>query len=638
MSMCTRIVLSGLLCLLAACSTTPTAPRGDLSGPARAEALLAEAEIAAAPRRQALLLEAAALLRERGEATAATNVLRQVAEGGLEPALQAWRGELLAGLELERGEFTAALARLEALIDRPGHDRLPLERQLELGLLRAQALAEVGRHRDSAEQRADLDPMLPSARQQDNRAALWQSLMALPPTRLQELYRALDDPKGDLAGWLELALLARDSQLDLQGQWRQLEQWLARWPDHPAGHPLPDGLRLIHDLAERQPRDVALLLPTSGRLAAFGRAVRDGFMAAWYEQRDNRPTVRHYDAADADIVKLYERAVAEGAELVIGPLDKQQVATLQRRGEFTVPVLALNRSESGAPAPEGFYQFGLAPEDEAMLLAEAAARQRHQRALVLALPDDSSQRVVQVFGERWQALGGDLVGQLVLSGGDHSELITTALHLQRSQERARTLERTLGQPLLYTPRRRQDVDFILAVAQPRLMRSLKPLLAFHYAGNLPVFATSRIYEGHPQPMLDRDLNGIQFSDIPWLLTEEDPLREAILAAFPRQQSYLRLHALGVDSFRLYPRLEQLEQLPDSRFYGRTGNLSLNPRREVTRELGLARFVAGRPQRVTAGEEASPAPRTEFPAALSDELPAIIEPGTEAIDGHHPTRP
>src|SRR5690625_7072029 len=177
MSICTPIAPSGLPCLLAASSTPPPAPRGDLSGPARAEALLAEAEIAAAPRRQALLLEAAALLRERGEATAATNVLRQVAEDGLEPALQAWRGELLAGLELERGEFTAALARLEALIDRPGHDRLPLERQLELGLLRALALAEAGRPRDSAEQRRGLDPMLPSARQQDNRAALWQSLI-----------------------------------------------------------------------------------------------------------------------------------------------------------------------------------------------------------------------------------------------------------------------------------------------------------------------------------------------------------------------------------------------------------------------------------------------------------------------------
>src|SRR5690625_7860990 len=154
MSICTRIVQSGLLCLHVALPLAPTAPRGGVSGPARAEALLAEAEIAAAPRRQALLLEAAALLRERGEATAATNVLRQVAEDGLEPALQAWRGELLAGLERERGEFTAALARLEALIDRPGYDRLPPERQLAPGPPRAQAPAEVGRHPARAGQRA----------------------------------------------------------------------------------------------------------------------------------------------------------------------------------------------------------------------------------------------------------------------------------------------------------------------------------------------------------------------------------------------------------------------------------------------------------------------------------------------------
>src|SRR5699024_6895039 len=160
---------------------------------------------------------------------------------------------------------------------------------------------------------------------------------------------------------------------------------------------------------------------TSGRLAAFGRAVRDGFMAAWYEQRDNRPMVRQYDTAEGEIDALYEAAVAEGAELVIGPLDKQQVAELQQREELLVPVLALNRSESGEAAPEHFYQFGLAPEDEALLLAETAARQRHQRALILSLSDDSSQRVVQAFAERWQELGGEVVGQLALDGGEHSE-------------------------------------------------------------------------------------------------------------------------------------------------------------------------------------------------------------------------
>src|SRR5699024_4992168 len=155
--------------------------------------------------------------------------------------------------------------------------------------------------RDSAEQRIYLDALLSESHQADNREALWQSLMALSPSALQEAREQQGDEHSELTGWLELALLARDSRLDLQGQWRQLEQWLADRPDHPAAGDLPDGLRRIHELAESQPRNIALLLPTSGRLAAFGRAVRDGFMAAWYEQRDNRPMVRQYDTAEGEI-------------------------------------------------------------------------------------------------------------------------------------------------------------------------------------------------------------------------------------------------------------------------------------------------------------------------------------------------
>lgn len=593
----TRFLLIAALCLLAACTSTP--PEKMPTGAAtheQIEALLARAERTSSPQREQLRLQAAELLLEQQQLDATANTLQSIEPAGLDLELYMWWVQLRSSLELALGQADTALARLEEASRLPEADQITLERQLALGLLRARALALVGQHFASAEQRVYLDPLLPESHREPNQDALWQSLMALQPAQLQQYHDQASN--SDLQGWLALALLARDTQLGLQSQSDLLDQWLAAWPRHPAASHLPDSLRLIRSMAARQPTQVALLLPTSGRLQAFGRAVRDGFMAAWYEQAGQRPVVRTYDTASGDIIAIYAAAVAEGAELVIGPLDKQQVGELQRHDDLPVPVLALNRSEMAGPVPEHFYQFSLAPEDEARLLADAAAQKLYRRALILAPADDSSQRVVATFAERWRSLGGEVVGHVTLTGPeDYSARVTEALHLNLSTARAEALERTIGRSVRFAPRRRQDVDFVLLLAQPQAARSLKPLLAYHYAGDLPVLATSRIYEGYPQPMLDRDLNGIVFSDIPWLFTPEEPLYHAITSTLPKHRGYLRLYALGIDSFRLYPRLAQLEQLPDSRLYGRTGNLKLNSRREVERELSLARFVQGRPRPV-----------------------------------------
>ena len=55
-----------------------------------------------------------------------------------------------------------------------------------------------------------------------------------------------------------------------------------------------------------------------------------------------------------------------------------------------------------------------------------------------------------------------------------------------------------GSDTEFTPRRRQDADVVFLFSQnDSEARSIKPLLAFHYAGDLPVFALSNIYNGTP---------------------------------------------------------------------------------------------------------------------------------------------
>lgn len=85
---------------------------------------------------------------------------------------------------------------------------------------------------------------------------------------------------------------------------------------------------------------------------------------------------------------------------------------------------------------------------------------------------------------------------------------------------------------------------------------------------------------------------------PWLLDANDPLRQQVNNQWPQAGGSMgRLYAMGVDAFRLAPRLGQLKALPDSRIDGLSGSLSLNPTQRVERQLPWAEIRGGQIQRL-----------------------------------------
>ena len=374
-------------------------------------------------------------------------------------------------------------------------------------------------------------------------------------------------------------------------------------PQRPAIKPAQPEQR-IQWTAYQQPQQIALLLPLNGRLGGFGTAVRDGFMAAYEDARAHGvplPNVRIYDTTESpNFIELYQRALAEGAQTIIGPLEKSQVAALytqQNGAALSVPTLALNRAEIiagniAANPPANLYQFGLAPEDEASEISRMAAQQKYKHAVVIADEDDRRSRELQTFTQSWQQSGGDITATAFYRDAQSmSQTIKTALNIPQSEARKRDMEILLGRKLEFAPHRRGDIDMIFLMARPQQARSIMPTLAFHYAGDVPVYALSRSYNGVVSAD-DKDLEGLRFTEIPWVLDAQQPLKQQLLASSPQAQNYLRLYALGVDSFALYPQLRRLETQPDSRIVGQTGYLTLSPQRIVQRELLLAEFKDG----------------------------------------------
>jgi outer membrane PBP1 activator LpoA protein len=543
-----------------------------------------------------LLLRASEVLLREGELARADDVVGEL----IAPELSADQALRLAIIRarVHRGhaEFTSALAELsDPLIEATVIDA-PIRRQLQYSQLRASLFQIEGDHLAAAREWIFIDPLLNPSQQGANRESIWQSLMQIPTATLIEHIGSTGNR--DYLGWLELASVAKDNQGDIEAQVRQRDAWLARWPQHPARYSLPGGLDKLDDLIVERPDQVALILPVTGRLAAYGKAIRDGFFAAYYEtlnQGGGVPKIRLYDSNSADINALYQQTINDGNKLVIGPLEKEHVSALtaSHPQAMSVPTLALNRID-GERFPSGLYQFGLNPEDEAAQIADIALAKGYKRALVITPEGSWGHKVAVAFTDRWQQLGGQIVASQTFDSNknNYSKQIKSILNIDKSQQRLQRLQQIIGIRPNYEPYRRTDLDFIFLLARPNEGRAIKPLLAYHYAGDIPVYATSHIYRGSKAPTKDQDINGVRFIDIPWIFNEELEIRQAINNGIPSSAGYQRMYALGVDSFRLHLRLKQLRNGDRNQVFGETGTLSLNMLGQIERELSLAEIQNG----------------------------------------------
>jgi len=415
----------------------------------------------------------------------------------------------------------------------------------------------------------------------------------------------IDPPPDELSGWLELANIAKTSLSQLHNIDQMILNWRKRYPQHRASQEIIDSL-LARKLEEiRRPNSIALMLPLTGPYEKPATALRDGFLAAHYNRKNQayNPEIHIYDvgAETSDVTGVYAQAVNDGAEFVVGPLSKETVNEFIDDTRITVPALTLNYSEDPETVVENLYQFGLAPEDEARQLAERAWLDGHNRALAILPEGEWGERLFQTFAESWKQLGGTILERQFYPSeqNDFSPQIRSALNLNESDERHKSLEKVLREKLKFEPRRRQDVDLIFMAAFPRQARLLRPQLKFHYAGNIPIYSTSHIFSGKRDQRVDRDMDDIIFGDIPWVLhisSATPSLQKKVNRLWPEEsEQYTRFFALGIDAYDLIPHLDHLKAYSYERYNGETGILSINEYNRISRQISWARFRNGIPQ-------------------------------------------
>lgn len=564
--------------------------------------LLNEANQAAPIRSAELRLQAAQQLIAQNQRDKAMQILGQIDTAHLPPILRFNIAKLKAGTALEQRDSHQALMYLAEM---PSTEPLPTAQAIELGQLKAQAYAQ---QQDSVGELRELIHVAQLQQDPDKRQALheqiWSLLTALPAETLQSL---VSDGSGTYyeQGWYELANSLRTST-DLAEQYQKLNEWKQLWQSHPALKQPPKAVAALFQQNVLPVRRIGLLLPQSGPLARAAGAISDGFMAAYYAaQRDGRP-VPELQILDSTLVstpqQLFSMIEAQQLDLVIGPLDKDFVAAIGQSPSVPVPILALNNTDGAVP--DNFFQFGLAAEDDAQAAARRAWQDGRRRMLVMTPNTDWGARVSQAFIQTFRQLGGEIVGSMAFNDKEElSNQVSQLLETDLSQARAQRVRQIIGTRVQFQEQPRTDADALFLSALPTDARQIKPLLAFNYAGGLPVYATSHIYSGTPNSISDVDLNGVEFCDLPWVLGPPSTLKLSMSQERNDVDTrFGRLYALGADAFTLYPYLEQLKASPMARISGETGQLYLEGGSRIARDLTWAKFENGVPKLLDAPQD------------------------------------
>lgn len=456
-----------------------------------------------------------------------------------------------------------------------------------------------GKPLHSVQARIQLTPLLDYQQRQENDTVILDTLLLLSPQTL-----SLQQPATHniLGGWMALAKLLKHKKTNQNPAEFQLalDEWQRLFPQHPAEIDFIDSYSAVASSNIQNtftlPATLALLLPESGRFAKAAETIKAGFMAAYHHSGvDFQPSIRFYDSSIGSSVNLYHQAVSEGAELIIGPLAKDKIEELALGTELTTPVLALNHIPNLAKS--NLFQFGLSPIDAAKQISSQASSKGVKKILILTPESSRGHRTADYLSEYWQTTGGTVLEtqHYNTKGGDFSKSIKNLLNLDESLIRYKKLSRFLAKGIEHVERRRTDVDAIFLSASAQKARSIYPQLRFYRATQVPVYASPQIYSGQSNPSADIDLNSITFCDIPWLFPEVytgELSQESLRDNWQHKPSkYLRLIALGIDSFNIISKLEGIANIP---YAGATGTLSLDTENRITRQLVCAKFIKGRP--------------------------------------------
>ncbi|MFT5234770.1 MAG: outer membrane PBP1 activator LpoA protein [Shewanella sp.] len=626
----TKLISIGVLTtVLFGCGTTPTTEKPKQSQVSLVSASLQPADYltlaanadGSEQRIRYLLLAAHAFINE-GDPSAAAKTLKSVKNDlGQNTELLAEHKYLKARVLELTSTYDDALRELNY----PTRWQLADWQMVAYYQFKARLYQETKQPIEQARQLSLLSAYLPTAQANEVNDKIWRILQ---PMHMQTLLNFSKDTSTPIfAGWLQLAYIAKHYAINPGELVQHLGNWQHANPTHPGAIKLPTDLEKALNAKPFQPKNIAVLLPLTGSRASVASTVKQGIMSRYLTNPDNDVSINFFDTEKGAKV-AYEEAMSAGAEFIIGPLFQSEVEQLQQPTLIVetakplnavpitdvqipvspepiytpnqVPQLYLNHIDEFTPSEDTFY-FALSPANEASDAADKLFADGIVNPLILASNNSIGKRMTDSFNERWTELTQEAAEVHFYDPGDKMKVtVQKSLGVIDSKERIARIKALIGGKVEADFRSRRDIDAIYMISGNHDLPLLKPFIDVNFsvfAEPAPLYASSRSRVEDSSRNTALELNNLNISDIPWLLTDSDETRlvESLWPTWSYGQK--RLYIMGYDALELVGKLAQMRALPGYQFSGRSGMLSVNPDGTVNRQLSWGRYQRGslRPQ-------------------------------------------
>jgi uncharacterized protein len=270
------------------------------------------------------------------------------------------------------------------------------------------------------------------------------------------------------------------------------------------------------------------------------------------------------DNETAGLVEACRAAQAAGAVLIVGGITRDGATTLAKSDCTRQPVLTLNEPQAApAEVPPNLYMASLSLENEARQVALMAVADGLHSAVILSSGSPLAKRVQEAFEREWTRDAGQTVGRLTFTGGpDDAPLIR---------------EKLAG----------VNADMVfMAIDQPEA-RIVRP----YVSAMLPLYATSMSVNPRAEAIVNLDLQGMRYMEMPWFVQPDHPavMVYPVPKGMPIEEE--RLYAFGIDAYRIAVQLLRGDR--NATIDGVTGKLTLEAPSQFARTLTPAEIDGGR---------------------------------------------
>jgi outer membrane PBP1 activator LpoA protein len=272
---------------------------------------------------------------------------------------------------------------------------------------------------------------------------------------------------------------------------------------------------------------IALILPiASPALGKLAEAVRDGFAAAVKVGSKDAPPVEVMDVPDegAALLDACRQAQAAGAILVIAAITRDGATALAKSDCPRQPVLALNEPQGILPPdlPQNLFTVSLSIEHEARQVALLALDDGRRSAIVIGSPAPLARRVQDAFEREWQRAAGEVRHVAYTGNPDDAAALRDRLEATRG-------------------------DMVFLALDPADARAVRP----YVPAVLPIYATSLSVNPRAEAIVNLDLQGLRYVEMPWFVQPDHPA----VMVYPQPPAPMsvdqeRLYAFGIDAYRL----------------------------------------------------------------------------------------